>query len=145
IPARQRNGDLGRAARAVAPQHQRAGHGVSGVQGTLNAPLVPAKAGTQHLVQNWMPAFAGMSGCERHRAPRSFARNSAHAPRNGANAKRTAYLPGGTCTARKMTLARKISVSTPSMVARHHGCHTSLSTTRPPDGVSASMTTSVLA
>ena len=25
-------------------------------------PLVPAKAGTQYLAKNWIPAFAGMSG-----------------------------------------------------------------------------------
>src|SRR3954467_915734 len=28
----------------------------------LPSPLVPAKAGTQHLIRNWMPACAGMSG-----------------------------------------------------------------------------------
>ena len=41
--------------------------------------------------------------------------------------------------------ALMIAVSVPSTVARHHGCHTSLSSNMPPDGASTSTTTSVLA
>src|SRR6185295_354303 len=71
-------------------------------------------------------------------------RNSAHAPRSGSNVNRTVDFPGGTCTARKIALARKTSVSLPSMVARHHGCQTSLSTSIEPEGEVTSTTTSVL-
>ena len=70
--------------------------------------------------------------------------SSANAPANGWKVKRTTCLPGGTTTARNSTLAFRISAGLPSTVARHHGCQTSLSTTKPPPGASASISMSVL-
>src|SRR5262249_43602265 len=70
---------------------------------------------------------------------------SAKAPAKGWKVKRISCRPRGQTTARKITSALRISASAPSMLARHHGCQTSLSRRMPPAGDSASTTTSVLA
>src|SRR5215475_2939569 len=76
-------------------------------------------------------------------ARRIFSATSFSAPATGWKVKRTVWVPGGTTTARKMTLALRMSVEAPSMLARHHGCQTSLSTRMPPAGASTAITTSV--
>src|SRR5262245_61030969 len=78
-------------------------------------------------------------------ALRIFSAISFSAPAKGWKVKRTVWVPGGTTTARKMTLALKMSAAAPSMLARHQGCQTSLSTRMPPAGASTAMTILVLA
>ena len=73
----------------------------------------------------------------------TIAFNSANAPANGWNVKRTTCLPGGTTTARNSTLALRMSAGLSSTVARHQGCQTSFRTTNPPPGASASIAMSV--
>ena len=51
----------------------------------LYIPLVPAKAGTQFLAKNWMPAFAGMSGECLCAGGSNSTRTAARWPRAGRN------------------------------------------------------------
>ena len=65
----------------------------------------------------------------RPHSPKIRSSSSAIAPSIGLNSKRTRWRPGVTSTARNSTLAVRMSAGSPSTVAVHHGCQTSLSTT----------------
>src|SRR5262245_57291585 len=113
-----------RAAQPVSPAHRCAGKSRRDQEGAERA---PADQGELSGATAW----------------RIFSATSFSAPAKGWKVKRTVWVPGGTTMARKMTLALRMSVETPSMLARHQGCQTSLSTRMPPAGASTAITTSV--
>src|SRR6476646_10682025 len=68
--------------------------------------------------QNTADDFAHLWSLSPHHWPLSFTSNSRSAPTKGWKEKRTTWAPDGTTTARKIALAFRISVCTPSTLAR---------------------------